>query len=808
MSVFNRVIKKKKQRGEVVTSGKAREHILGKDADADLELLLDECKREFKTIDEEQLIKAYHWCIHAHRNTMRKTGDPYYTHPLAVARILINEIPFDFISVVAALLHDVLDENDIYTIKDIRSEFGSIIADIIDGIVKIEHVESQKQAQHIQIENYHKLLLSLFKDVRIIVVKLADRLHNMRTLEPLTVERQQQISRETMDIYCPFAHRIGLANIKWELEDLSFKYLNRSEYDKIKDALQLTRKEREDYIKKFTKPIKNLLQKNELLNKNNVSFEISGRAKHIYSIYHKMVSRQLALDDINDLFAVRIILDTEDVNLCFYIYGVICELFPPVPGTFKNYIYMPKKNGYQSIHTAVVGPDKKNVEVQIRTRKMHELSEYGLAAHFRYKSDVIPTISVIEDENIQKWMDSLREIFDNIEEESPHKLIESISRNLLLDDIYVFTPARELKKLPKESTPLDFAFNIHSEIGYHCIGAKVNGRIVSLDYKLRNGDQVEILTSEGQTPTAEWYNIVITSRAKSAILKYLKDVEKKLETDGRKKWNDKVKSYNLSITNEQLDELLKSMKFESASKFFKTIATGEIQLDKAFEFIAYKFRESVHSEKDSSSKSKNKIKTDEHIDSKVNIFNNGVTERISSDLITEKNNKIEDYISVPKVADTIYTGQSNSVIQNKTDVKLTVSAAKCCYPLPDDKILGVISTGKEIQLHHRQCRIIQEMLNSKQSNLIELSWNTITLNEYNTEIIVTADNRENILNDITLSIITTEGFNIRGVSFDKKEDSFKAKFTLKIDKPYEWNKVLENIKKVNGIRSVNRKINN
>jgi RelA/SpoT family (p)ppGpp synthetase len=450
-----------------------------------LDDLLSVCRKNLRTVNEDLIRRAFEFSIEAHKNDIRASGDPFFNHPYEVAMVVAKEVPLDDVSVASALMHDVAEDTD-YEIKDIRQEFGDTIADIVDGATKISDIFRSHEVT--QAESYRKLLLSMVNDIRVMLLKFADRLHNMRTLEYLPKDKQVRLAKETLDIYAPFAHRFGLAKIKWELEDLSFKYIHPEEYEEIAHKIKTRRRERESYIKKFVEPIENRLRE------EGMSFEVEGRPKHIYSIYNKMVNRGKPLDEIYDLFAVRIILDTDNTNDCFTAYGVVTSIYIPIPERFKNYISVPKKNGYQSIHATVVGLEGKKVEVQIRTRAMHEVAEKGVAAHWRYKENRTQL-----DEELENWITWVREIFEHADEEAPAKqLMESFKLNLYQDEIYVFTPTGELKILPQSATPVDFAFAVHSNIGQHCLSAKVNGRIVPLDAHLHSGDQVEIITSKNQ----------------------------------------------------------------------------------------------------------------------------------------------------------------------------------------------------------------------------------------------------------------------------------------------------------------------
>ncbi len=724
----------------------------------DIENLLVLCRENLPSVNEALIIKAFQWCVEAHRNKVRKSGQPYYTHPVAVAKILVSEMPLDDISVASALLHDILDYSDKYSEKDLRTEFGSTIYEIVIGISKIRHVEGHGLDKFEQIDNYERLLLSMFKDVRIILIKLADRLHNMRTLEHLPPERQKNIAKETLEIYSHFAHRFGLGDVKWELEDLAFKHLHKEAYDEIKKSIHGTRKERENYIKKFTAPIKERLNKDPLFKQNGIKFEISGRPKHIYSTYNKLKQRGLNIEDLNDLFAVRIILETDDQNLCFYAYGAICELYKPVPQTFKNYVYTPKKNGYQSIHTAVVGPGNRNVEVQLRTRKMHKIAEKGVAAHFRYKKGPLSAESLLEDKNLQKWLDSIREIFENKGVDSPQELMESVRQNLFQDEIYVFTPANELRILPKDSTPLDFAFDIHTEVGSHCIGAKVNGKIVPFDYKLQSGDQIKILTSERQQPAKEWLNFVVTSRARSAIHKDLKIKRRKLIDLGEELWSKKVAAEDIILSDEEFQNLYKSFNFKSANDFYEAVGNGTMDLEKNFEFILYKLRESTPV------KPKNGTAI-HHEDEKVHYTNAGIN---------------------------IMNGSTPRVI------------ASCCYPLPGDPIMAVYTASNELYIHRKECKAIQNLILTNSKTLMEVDWQMIQNDTYTADIRIIGEDRPGILSNLTNIIIEMEDTNIKGVTFDTYDSVFDGVITVNVKNLEHLKKLFEKLYNVHGIKSIER----
>ena len=530
-----------------------------------LDDLLAICRKNLRSVNEDLITRAFELSLEAHKHDIRASGEPYFYHPYEVATVVAKEIALDDVSVACALLHDVAEDTD-FSIKDIREEFGDTIADIVDGTTKITDIFRSHEIT--QAESYRKLLLSMVNDIRVMIVKFADRLHNMRTLEYLPIEKQQRLAKETLDIYAPFAHRFGLAKIKWELEDLAFKHLHRKEYEEIVHAIKAKRREREHYIRKFTVPIESHLKE------GGYAFEIEGRPKHLYSIYNKMVKRNKPLDEIYDMFAVRIVLDTTDDNKCFSVYGIVSEIYKPVAERFKNYISIPKKNGYQSLHTTVIGPEGKMVEVQIRTKSMHEIAERGVAAHWMYKENA-GTL----DKELENWVNWVREIFDQRTDETPKELMESFKLNLYQDEIYVFTPKGDLKILPKGATPIDFGFEIHSNVGSHTIGAKVNGRIVPLNTILQSGDQVEIITSKKQTPNADWEKFAVTHKAKSAVRHWIKEEERKHIEEGKELWDKKIKKAKLHINDDELTKFVHLQRINNTQDFYLGITTQTVDPD-------------------------------------------------------------------------------------------------------------------------------------------------------------------------------------------------------------------------------------
>jgi len=563
--------------------------IRGLNMQEDLDVLLNECKSNIKRFDARKIRRAFEILYDAQKNSIAINGMPAYTHPLSVALIVARELPLDEESVIAALLHDIWEQDDKYDINFFKMDFGDAVYEIVDGLHKIRDVDIDSLNEPAQIENYRKFLIALAGDFRIILIKLADVLENMRNVKYLPEREQIRLARETLEIYTPFANRLGIRNLKWELDDLSFAVLHPKEYAEIDNYLQTSYEEREKYIERFIQPLKEKLSKDEFLKRNNIKFEITGRAKHIYSIYNKMLLRQKNIDELFDLFAIRIILDTDDPNMCFYVYGLTASIYPPVCDTFKDYISTPKKNGYQSIHVAVNGLDKRIVEIQIRTRKMHEYSERGVAAHFRYKPSLDKS-SILEADQIQRWLSIVREIFENPENEDSQVLLDEVRANLFADEIYVYTPMNDFITLPVNSTPLDFAYTIHTDIGNHFVAAKVNGKITEIDYHLKNGDQVEIITSNNIKPTEEWLNYVVTSRARNEISKFLKEERKQKKQAGILKWKETLRKYKKRIDDNQLEAFLNSNfslnNYTTTTDFYIAIAEDKIDLDAFINYIS------------------------------------------------------------------------------------------------------------------------------------------------------------------------------------------------------------------------------
>ena len=707
-----------------------------------LDELLSVCKTNLPSVNEELIKKAFQLSYESHKNDFRASGEPYFNHPYEVAMIVAKEFPLDDISVVSALLHDVVEDSDI-GLNFIEKEFGSEVLEIVNGVTKIGGVFKGQEIT--QAENYRKLLLSMVKDVRVILVKFADRLHNMRTLEFVNPQKQRRIAKETMEIYAPFANRFGLGAVKWELEDLAFKYLNKEAYDNIAKKINNTRRERESFINRFIKPVV------EKLKEHKMNYEIGGRPKHLYSIYRKMVYQNRPFEDIYDLLAVRIILESNDPNECYYVLGIINQLYKPIPDRFKDFISIPKKNNYQSIHTTVISPEGKLVEVQIRTRKMHEIAERGVAAHWKYKEN-----NTTSDVDLEEWVNWIRDIFENAsKDEATKEILASFKLNLYQDEIYVFTPKGDLRRLPINSTPVDFAYEVHSNVGNRCIGAKVNNRIVPLDTVLHSGDQVEIITSKNQHPNKSWLQFVQTHKAKENIRKYLNKEEERVIQAGKEIWDRKVKKLKLSFSQDDVVKLFRKLKFDNIRNFYKAIVEDKIDLDEIL---------------------------------------NPQTE-------TEEKQATE--VEFDKFADLARTTAGGVIVEG--DAKgFAYSYAKCCNPIPGDPVIGYVTIGEGIKIHRKDCRNLINMLKNGENRVVPVSWPKTNGAYFVAGLIIKGEDMPGLLKDISNSITTYENTNIKSVNITTTDSLFKGTITVYVRDLNHLNKLIERLKKNKGIYSVER----
>jgi RelA/SpoT family (p)ppGpp synthetase len=705
--------------------------------------LLAVCRKNLPKVNEDLITKAFEFAIEAHKHDLRASGEPYFYHPYEVAMIVAEEFPLDDITIVSTLLHDVVEDTD-FDLNLMTKEFGKEVTDIVDGVTKISGIFKGQDIT--KAENYRKMLLSMVKDVRVILVKFADRLHNMRTLEFVSPDKQKRIAQETLEIYAPFANRFGLARVKWELEDLSFKYLNKEMYEDLVRKVKSSRKERESYIKKFSDPVKKKLEE------YNLKYEMGGRPKHFYSIYRKMIKRNKPFEEIYDLFAVRIIIDTENSNDCYTTLGIVNQMYLPLPDRFKDYISIPKNNNYQSIHTTVVGPEGRLVEVQIRTKKMHEIAERGLAAHWKYKEDKSAT-----DKDLDNWLDWIRDIFEGAgKDETRREILEDFKLNLYQDEIYIFTPKGELRRLPIDSTPVDFAFEIHSNVGYQCIGAKINGKIVPLDTPLHSGDQVEIITSKNQHPNKNWLKFVKTQKAKTAIRKWMNKEEEIIVKAGKEIWNKKLKRLKLSFTTTDVSKIARKFKYENNSQFFAAIAQGNVNLDKIL------------------------------VDSK--------------DKSTEEHEKILEF---EKFADIARKDAGGILVDGKSS-GIMYSYAKCCNPIPGDPVIGYITVGEGVKIHRKTCNNLINLSKIDADKLISVQWPGTDGTLFVAGLTVKGEDSPGILNDIAHTIVTYKNTNIKSININTNDSTFEGSVTVYVNNLEHLNNIIERLKKLKGLYKVER----
>ncbi len=605
--------------------------------------LLRASKSTLQKGDKKEIRKAFEMALESHKDMRRKSGEPYIYHPIAVAQIAAEEIGLGTTSIVCALLHDVVEDTDI-TLEDIEREFGKKTAKIIDGLTKISGVFDYNSS--LQAENFRKMLLTLADDVRVILIKLADRLHNMRTMDFMPRQKQLKIASETIYLYAPLAHRLGLYAIKSELEDLSMKYLEPDTYKYIATQLNEKKAERNLFIKTFVEPI------SEILAEQGLVANLYGRPKSIHSIWNKMKKKNIPFEEVYDLFAIRIILDSAPEHEkadCWKAYSIVTDLYRPNPDRLRDWVSSPKGNGYESLHTTVMGPKGQWVEVQIRTQRMNEIAEKGFAAHWKYKESSI-------DNGLDQWIQKVREMLSN-PEANAFDFLDDFKMNLFSDEIFIFTPKGALLQLPLGATALDFAFEIHTDVGAKCIGAKVNHKLVPLSYKLQNGDQVEIITSGKQVPKEDWLNIVVTAKAKSKIKSSLKEEKRKIAETGKETLERKLKSLKITYNTDNLNKLTYFFKLQSTQDLFIAVANGKIELKDLKDYLA--------SEKE--------------------IENRG----------TERNN---DGQHIEALLNKVKGPESDILLIGEDLQKIDYTLAACCNPIPGDDVFGFVTVSEGIKI--------------------------------------------------------------------------------------------------------------
>jgi len=714
--------------------------------------------------DKKLIRKAFNLAVNAHKDTRRRTGEPYIYHPLEVAYIAIQEIGLGTTSVICALLHDVVEDTD-YTIADIEALFGPKVAQIIDGLTKIEEIFDHTSLS-LQAENFKKILLTLSDDVRVILIKLADRLHNMRTLDAMPKDKQLKIASETIYLYAPLAHRLGLHAIKSELEDLSLKYTEPAVYETISTKLKESEIERARFIGKFIYPIKkNLAEK-------GFNFTITGRAKSISSIRGKMKKKEIPFDEVFDLFAIRIIIDTPLENEkadCWNVYTIVTDFYRPNPDRLRDWISIPKSNGYEALHTTVMSHSGKWVEVQIRTKRMDEIAEKGYAAHWKYKDS--DNENNKSETGIDIWLNKIKEIIQNTESNALD-FLDDFKLNLFAEEIFVFTPKGDMRTLPVSSTVLDFAYNIHSDIGNSCIGAKVNHRLVPVNYQLQSGDQVEIITSAKQKPTDEWYENVVTAKAKFKIKSALKEEHKSHADEGKIILHKLFNQLNLDFSKANIGRIKEFLKIQSSSQLFYLAFSNKLTIKELK--LCFQTEEKPN-----------------WIDY-INPFT--ITKKAIYQPIVSLAEEIRKQIK--NKPETLLLGE------NSEDLKYSISG--CCNPIPGDDVIGIITPEKGINIHRTNCEEAIQLMSKYGNRIVKAKWKENEIITFLTGIQIRGIDKKGVVKDISRVISEDLNINIRSFNLQSSEGIFEGLIMIYVSDTKHLKDLIKKLKQIEGIQKIIR----
>ena len=731
--------------------------------DKEIQELINKINIYAKNADVSLVEKAYYFGKKAHDGQFRKSGEPYFIHPVAVANILCD-MELDIETIIAGLLHDVVEDTE-YTYEDIEREFSKEIADLVDGVTKLVQIKYQSK-EETQAENLRKMFLAMAKDIRVILIKLADRLHNMRTLKFMSPEKAKGKAKETLEIYGGIANRLGISMIKWELEDLALRYIDPEGYYELVEKVAKKRSQREAYIENVI----NVL--NKLFEDVNIECDVYGRPKHFYSIYRKMNNKHKTFQEIYDLMAVRIIVDT--VKDCYAVLGMIHTLWTPMPGRFKDYIAMPKPNMYQSLHTTVVGPDGEPLEIQIRTKEMHTIAEYGIAAHWKYKEES-NNQNRVKVENKLKWLKQMMEWEQDLKD--PQEFMNALKEDVFSSQVYVFTPKGDVVELPAQSTPIDFAYRVHTNVGNKCVGAKIDGRIVTLDYKLQNGNIVEILTSSNSNgPSRDWINMVKTPNAKSRIRQWFKKERREENIQrGNELLEKEFKKQHIPSKDSNVEKYMQQMakKFNqpTVEDLIATIGYGGIMANHVVSKIRDLYEKEVKKEQKDNKEQVNEI--EKHT--------------ISDAEYKKKRNKNNNQGIVVKGLDNIL-----------------IRFAKCCNPLPGDEIIGYITKGRGVAIHRADCANANSTTDSFRQRLIDVSWTNSESSKFEAEIQIKTIDRRGIINDIT-HIVVIEKVSLNGISARKGKDSIiSVNLLVEVNNIETLNTLMKKIKSIPGIENIYR----
>ncbi|WP_426429715.1 RelA/SpoT family protein [Winogradskyella sp. HB-48] len=705
--------------------------------------------------DDKKLIRhAFEVALDAHKDQRRKSGEAYIFHPIAVAKIVAQEIGLDATSIAAALLHDVVEDNPNYTIADMERLFGETVARIVDGLTKISVLNKEMDVS-LQAENFRKMLLTLNEDVRVIIIKIADRLHNMQTMESMRDDKQVKIASETLYIYAPLAHRIGLYNIKTELEDLGLKYTEPEVYNDIAEKMQESKEEQDAYIKAFSQVIE------KSLNKEGLNYEIKGRPKSIFSIRRKMVKQGVSFDEVYDKFAVRIIYKSDLENekfLAWKIYSIVTDHFTPNPIRLRDWISSPKSTGYEALHITVVGPKSRWVEVQIRSERMNEIAEKGYAAHYKYKN------ANDKEDNLDMWINRLQEALENNEGDAVD-FVEQFKLNLYSKEIFVFSPKGDLKSLPKGATPLDFAFSIHTEVGMKTRGAKVNGKLVPLSHELQSGDRVEILTSDNAKPNVNWLDYATTARARSKIKTALNAHTKEIAEEGKEILRRKLKQLKITLNEKTVNELVNYFKLKTSLDLFYRVGIGTIDNTKLKAFAS----------------------------SRSNALMTYIKSKIRKPDVPNKDIDKDEI-----------TSRYDMLVFGKEEERLNYTLANCCNPIPGDQVFGFVTINDGIKVHKKNCPNAVSLQSNYAYRIMSAKWIDSTQRTYTSHIKLSGIDNLGLVNDITKLISENLHVNMKSISFSSDDGIFNGDIMVEVKNQTMLKNLIDKLKKINGIDKVIR----
>lgn len=708
----------------------------------------------YRKLNDEQLEfikKAFEIALDAHKDQRRKSGEPYIFHPIAVAKIVANELGLGATSIACALLHDVIEDSD-YTYEDLEKIFSKKVADIVNGLTKISVMNNQNVS--VQSENYRKLLLTLSNDFRVILIKIADRLHNMRTLDSMRPDKQKKIAAETVYIYVPLAHRLGFYNIKSELEDLSLKYNFPEIYNEISKKLIVAKEKREQYVQKFIQLV------SEKLEEEGLNFKIKGRAKSISSIYRKILKQNIPFEEVYDNYAIRIIYKSDAKNekfLAWKIYSIVTDLYQSNPSRMRDWISQPKSTGYESLHLTILGPDNKWVEVQIRSERMDEIAERGVAAHYKYKEGFNQNS---DDKNFEQWVLQIREVLENQHSLSTSELLDNIKLNLYAKEVFIFTPKGDVKILPKGATALDFAYCIHSQLGEQCSGAKINGKLMPISYVLKNGDQIDIITSPKQKPKKDWLDFVITSKAKSRIKAALNSDKNEKVAEGKEILQRKLRHAKINFSEDEINNIQKYFNLKTSQELFlkfydNTLDTSDLK---------------------------------RYSDSKKSIFKN-----IFQSLLKKKNEFIETQKS-----------DLDLIVFGRNEEKLNYSFAKCCSVIPGDKIFGFLTINEGIKVHNENCPNSINLRANYDYRIMLAKWVNSERFINNVKIEIQGMDRLGVINDISSVISKNMNIDMKSISLSSIDGIFIGNITLEVKNKQQLEEVLSQLRGITGILSLRR----